>query len=95
MNERMVDCCDHGRVLASFVCTHTLESLADGEARGFLWTRDGDGCVNAWCEKCEAFKADNGGNWNEITEKFADISLVCEACASRVASMNGIKELAQ
>ncbi|WP_417492222.1 hypothetical protein [Maricaulis sp.] len=95
MSERTVDCCTHGKVRAAFVCTHTLKSLEDAEARGFIWTRDESGCLNAYCSLCDEKLQAVGGDWNDEAEAFAGVTMVCEGCASKVAGLNGVKELPQ
>jgi len=34
-------------------------------------------CINAWCDECKKV-VNEGGGWNDETEAFADIKLVCE-----------------
>jgi hypothetical protein len=95
MSEFMVDCDTHGSARAAFVCQHTLQSLQDAKARGFISVRDPNGCINAYCHECDAVLQSHGGNWNDESEAFASITLVCEGCATKVATLNGMTELPQ
>ena len=92
-NDRQITCPTHGISRAAYVCSHTVTSLHDSQARGFFWSRDEDGCVNAWCEACDDVLERTGGSWNEEAEAQAQIKLVCETCAGTVAALNGIDEL--
>jgi MinD superfamily P-loop ATPase len=33
----------------------------------------------AWCNECEAVRQKNGG-WNDESEAFAQITMICDAC---------------
>ena len=90
MTEQDIACDTHGNQRTAFVCHHILQSIQDRQPRGFIWGRDEEGCVNAYCDECEGYLESHGGEWNEITEAFADIKLVCEGCAIEAAQLNGI-----
>jgi hypothetical protein len=92
-DDRHILCETHGDRLEAFVCSHIVQSLRDGSAQGFNWTRDENGCVNAWCDLCDRELDKAGGAWNDATEAFARIALVCEGCALRAAELNGLKDL--
>ena len=93
MSKRTVECAAHGDMPPSYVCAHTRASLHDGKKRGFFWSRDDEGSVNAWCTECDNVLESVGGCWNDEAEAFAQIVLVCEGCALRVASLNGFDAL--
>ena len=91
MSEKLVECAAHGDCRPAYVCSHVLASLQDDQARGFFWSRDDDGCINAWCQNCDDVLERVGGSWNDEAEAHAQIKLVCEACALRVAELNGVE----
>ncbi|MDX1572353.1 MAG: hypothetical protein R3200_17865 [Xanthomonadales bacterium] len=85
-----VECCHHGRQPATFVCQHLVQSLRDGRARGF-WTsaEDPDNPrPDAWCGDCEAL-VNRVGEWNDESEAFAGVSLLCGLCYDRARALNG------
>lgn len=92
MSDKFVECGEHGEARPAFVCHH----LVSGEKVGWYepdeCSDDEDdefaGCINAWCEECEKV-CNEGGGWNDETEAFAQITLVCENCALRFKELNG------
>ena len=90
MTEHDIHCDTHGKRRTAFVCHHLFISIQDKQPRGFFWSRDEDGCINAYCNECDHYLETHGGEWNETTEAFADIKLVCESCASVAAKLNDI-----
>lgn len=79
-----IECSTHGTSEATAVCRHLARSLEDNKARGFHWTRDGDGMIQAFCDLC----------WNASDEKWAELkeescSVICLECLKRVAAANG------
>src|SRR5262245_51967658 len=71
-----LECDHHGNCYATFVCRH----LASGQGRGFFTANvDDDPKPDAWCFACEqVLKA--VGTWNDESESFAGISLLCSGC---------------
>lgn len=74
-----VDCGEHGLRHPTFVCRHL-----------FNWTGTGfnvpDGppepdwpFKQAWCDECDDLLM-SVGEWNDETEAFADITMICEEC---------------
>ncbi len=92
-SDQMVACGEHGQTPPAFVCKHTFASGKDGVPRGLIWTRDDDGHINAFCDECDAYLDDHGGEWNDTTEAFAGIHMLCEHCFGRIAALNGIEDL--
>ena len=88
MAERLIECATHGSAPQAYVCGHSLLSLRDGSPRGLLWTVDEDGHFNGYCNECDDHLEANGGEWNETTEAFADLKVVCEVCFRRLAALN-------
>ena len=76
---RLVECGTHGTVSPAYVCCHLVKGAV--HALGFnepeLEPDDPEG--QAWCNACEAV-LDREGEWNEVSEAFADIKLICEFC---------------
>lgn len=90
-NQAKVECKIHGRSRPAFVCQHL--NLADPKGfeeafetyRGMELGDDDD--FQAWCDKCEKVRIRNNG-WNEYSEKFAKIKLICEDCYFELKSFN-------
>ena len=85
---RTVTCSEHGEQGAAFVCQHIVQSLRDGRPRGFFHPPDGGDEPNAWCRACDEAVAKAGGEWNDESEGFAQVTLVCRACYERAQRMN-------
>lgn len=89
-DEQHVECFTHGKQQATYVCQHLVQSLRDGEPRGF-WSAEpeaGDLRPDSWCDACEEMVTETGGEWNDESEAFAGVSLLCGACYDRVKAMN-------
>ena len=90
MRDKLVECDSHGEVRPAFVCHHLLSGERVGWNEPDEYDDEADefaGCINAWCDECEGV-ANAGGGWNDETEAFADIRLVCETCALRFKEFN-------
>ncbi|KQT29579.1 hypothetical protein ASG22_19850 [Chryseobacterium sp. Leaf405] len=76
---------------AAFVCQHlNLEQYKGfGEAfdtyRGMQLDEDDD--FQAWCSECEKVRLQSNG-WNDESEEFAKIKLICEDCYFELKSLN-------
>ena len=46
-----------------------------------------DDDLQAWCDECELARL-TAGEWNEVSEKFAAIKLVCEKCYFEMKELN-------
>ena len=88
--DKKVECGEHGRREPAFVCQH----LIDGTAAGFHWGQDDEDpdrvCPDAWCDACEAVRRSEGG-WNDRSEAFARVRLLCDGCYERVRERNWIQ----
>ncbi len=90
MEVRTVTCPEHGEQQMTFVCSHLADSLQSGESVGFFWHADPENPRgDAWCQACEDYAAANGGEWNEKTEIFAKVTVLCGACYDRVKEISG------
>ena len=82
-----VECARHGSREATYVCQH----LVSGEGTGFHYAHDDedpDGrWPGAWCDACERV-LDAEGEWNDRSEAFAGIRLLCDGCYQVVRERN-------
>ena len=83
-----VECGEHGQRDATFVCQHLAEGA---ENLGFNVGYDEDDpdahYPDAWCGDCEkAWQAE--GEWNDKSEAFAQIKVVCSDCYELIRSNN-------
>ncbi len=82
-----VDCAEHGRCDAAFVCRH----LTQGEELGFHVACSEDEpdelFPDAFCDACLAMY-EKEGEWNDATESFADNKLVCSGCYMDIRERN-------
>ena len=90
MSDRVVECESHGPQEAAFVCSHLVASLPLGKAIGFFWAPGEEGSRgDAWCAECEEVRIRCGGDWNDESEAFAKIKLLCGSCWDRLKELNG------
>lgn len=85
-----VQCSEHGPQEQAFVCKHLLRSLSTREQVGFFIAGQPRG--DAWCSACEEVRMREGGDtgdWNERSEAFADIKLLCGACYDEIRKLHG------
>ncbi|MEZ0183782.1 hypothetical protein AB9T89_16180 [Flavobacterium oncorhynchi] len=89
-NHRKVECSNHGLRNNAFVCQH----LVNSEFPGFWEPFDSDstkeyddGELNAWCDKCDKILVEQG-EWNDVSEEFAQIQLICEVCFFELKELN-------
>lgn len=84
-----VECGEHGSQDATFVCQHIVESVRDGEPRGFWRARDpGNPRPDAWCSACEEKVQATNGEWTDESEAFAGVKLLCGACYDTARALN-------
>ncbi len=80
MPEEKVICDEHGAGMsATFTCRH----IARGEAARFLSDEEATADApwpDAYCEQCAAFRDAQGGEWNDVSEEFADVTVLCHRC---------------
>ncbi len=89
-DSRKVNCGKHGQVGPAFICTHLAEegwtryvgfNQAPVDPHNRQW-----GDLNAWCTECERVLA-RCGEWDDESEAFAKITLTCEVCFAKIASV--------
>ena len=87
---KYVECCEHGKQQATYVCQHTVQSLNDGVSRGF-WSAQPESDnerPDSWCGACEEVLNKTDGKWNDKSEQFASVKLICGMCYDRVKQLN-------
>ena len=83
--DRQVQCGDHGPAIATFVCRH----LVLGSGLGFYWAEDPDDPYpDAWCGRCEEVRVREGGEWNDVSEAFTKVTLICHHCYEGARARN-------
>lgn len=88
---KIVECAKHGEQQAIFVCQHLVKALKTNRQVGFYYAGELRG--DAWCEACEKVRVREGGEtgeWNERSEQFADVTLICSACYDRLRVLHGV-----
>ncbi len=86
----LVECAEHGMQQETFVCQHLVSALRTRERIGFFFNGSPRG--DAWCSECELVRIREGshsGHWNERSEAFAGIKLLCGGCYDEVRSLQG------
>jgi hypothetical protein len=84
-----VTCGAHGARRAAFVCQH----LNSYTRTGFHEPFDSDPSIEAdddyqaWCDACEKVRL-HEGEWNDVSEGFAKIRLVCDQCFFEIKAKN-------
>lgn len=82
-----VECSEHGQQQTTFVCQHLAASLRTDELVGFFYAGPLETRSDAWCSRCEEVRLREGGasgDWNERSEGFARITLLCGGCYDRI-----------
>lgn len=86
-----VECGKHGTSSATYVCLH----LVKGEKLGFNYGYDPDDpdtlYPDAWCDECEKVR-EAEGEWNDRSEAFSDITLLCASCYEELRERNWLED---
>ena len=87
--EKYIECAEHGKQQATYVCQHVVQSITDGVPRGFWWSTESpdNPRPDAWCSECEE-RVNEAGEWNEETEALAGVKLLCGACYDKAKALN-------
>lgn len=89
----MTACAKHGLNRTAYVCEHLANGTATGFHEPFKSSVDKDLAEDddfqAWCNDCELVRANEGG-WNEKSEAFANVQIVCEECFKEMKEQNSI-----
>jgi hypothetical protein len=85
-----VECPKHGEQDSTFVCRHIVSSLRTGSPVGFIQSVENpeDPRPDAWCSECEKVRIEEGGEWNDQSEAFAGVTLLCGACYDEARELN-------
>ncbi|HXW56371.1 MAG TPA: hypothetical protein VEJ67_11520 [Candidatus Cybelea sp.] len=78
-----VECSDHGRGFATYVCEHLVSNPA--QAWHSADPDEENKWPDAWCDACEVFFQEQG-EWNEKNESKMKIKLLCHHCYERLRS---------
>ena len=91
LKQKTVDCTIHGFARPAFVCQHLNLKTAVGFEEAFetfpRMELGEDEDLQAWCYECEKMRS-KYGEWNEESEKFAQIKLICEECYFEIKKLN-------
>lgn len=89
LKERAVTCESHGTSRAAFVCQHLNKNTYTGfhEAFGSNPLIEPDDDYQAWCDECEKIRLQEG-EWNDVSESFAKIRLICDQCFFEIKRRN-------
>jgi hypothetical protein len=83
--KRVISCGTHGEVLPAFVCCHLVQE--SDRPLGFVEPdvdpNDVDDDLQAWCGACDLM-LQREGEWNDVSEGYANIRLVCEFCFAKL-----------
>lgn len=92
-DDKHVECCQHGQQQATYVCQHIIQTLRDGKPRGFFSSEESpeNPRPDSWCGECEDL-VNRIGEWNDESESFAGVSLLCGACYDRAKELNAKSE---
>ncbi len=89
-SDNIIECDIHGATNATFVCKH----LIGGEKLGFNLGYDPENIddlyPDAWCNECERVLEEEG-EWNEKSEEFAGIKILCSHCYEHTREKNWIQ----
>lgn len=92
--KKKVDCESHGYSRPAFVCQHLDLEIPKGFEEAFDTYKgmelEEDEDFQAWCSECEKIRGEYDG-WNEESERFAGITLVCENCYFELKEFNNIR----
>lgn len=87
--ERHVECAEHGRQPATFVCQHIVMGLREKQPYGFFWAYDpGNPRPDAWCTACNEMVSRSNGEWTDDATEFAGVKMICGECYDRAKKMN-------
>ncbi|MDW8549213.1 hypothetical protein NG800_009845 [Epilithonimonas ginsengisoli] len=81
LKQKIVDCGYHGFKRPAFICQHLELNSSNGFEEAFEtfpgMDLDEDDDFSAWCDECEKKRTECDG-WNDESEEFAKIKLICE-----------------
>lgn len=91
LKDKYIQCAAHGTSRVAFVCQHLNKDKYTGFHEAFesnpLIEPDDD--YQAWCDECEKIRLQEG-EWNDVSEGFAKIRLICDQCFFEIKRRNTI-----
>ncbi|WP_313376762.1 DUF6882 domain-containing protein [Chishuiella sp.] len=90
LKQQVLDCPNHGLQRKAFVCQHLNLEKPVGFIEAFdtypkMELEEED--LQAWCNDCENIRRKHNG-WNEESEPYAQIKLICENCYFEIKNIN-------
>jgi uncharacterized protein YjaG (DUF416 family) len=88
--KKVVECCTHGNRFPAYVCQHLNLHTPVGFNEPFNSDPDvtyANDELNAWCDACDTVLTE-AGEWNDESEAFAKIKLICDACFFEMKKLN-------
>lgn len=82
-----VECPDHGTEPSAFVCRHLNLETSVGFVEGYDPDEPETELYQAWCRACDEVLVEEGG-WNDRSEAFAGIRMVCRGCYRSMKTLN-------
>ncbi|HSR40780.1 MAG TPA: hypothetical protein VLL48_01380, partial [Longimicrobiales bacterium] len=86
-DRKTVECRLHGEEGPAYVCRHLNLEEPVGFVEGYDPDEPDVELFQAWCAACDEV-LDREGEWNERSEWFAGIRLVCRACYRETRALN-------
>jgi hypothetical protein len=81
LDKSEINCCDHGKGYATYVCEHLI---AQPVQKWFSREpNEQNPWPDSWCAACDIFFQEQGA-WNEAHEKNLKIKLLCHRCYERI-----------
>jgi hypothetical protein len=90
-DQDIIECDTHGTSTATYICKHLVQGENLGFNIGFDPENPFDLYPDAWCDECDKI-LDEEGEWNERSESFADIKIVCTQCYMNARERNWIED---
>lgn len=91
MKQNNIKCEYHGFARYAFVCQHLNFEHKTGFEEAFEtfpnMNLNDDEDLQAWCNDCEKIRISTNG-WNEESERYANIRLICEYCYFELKEFN-------
>ncbi len=89
----IIECKTHGKTSYALVCVHLARQKPDDKPVKYYCGESDPGdnlrveeeCV--WCEECDAVLL-REGDWNETSEKHANVQVICTSCLEEIKKKN-------
>jgi hypothetical protein len=91
LEDKLIECSQHGKIRAAFICQHLTKDTRTGFEESFPTfpgiPLDEEEELQAWCDDCEKIRAKYDG-WNDESMELTKIKLVCERCYFEIKEFN-------